>query len=290
MTTPALFYFHEHSEYTSELGTAKLRSLIDRSDIIFWEFTSPDLEWTGKVEQNWNECIRRHDLSSIDYAPLQGLFLVRQLQGTSLRLKLEQSLPPPYYPRDLRLEATLAFFDSTLPRAYQIYDEFLSIDLPYHAQREQKVAAEIVSLPETVTIVFGCGHLDMVELIQRERPVEIHYPYDNYPESCEIKLRQNYMQTGRLEKELYHQAMAESIVMKAIQEITRKYNPHEGFILANYYSQRFASPQIIALRDEYLRAHEERSSTIGPVFKKFLERQSLPSILESAALILDAKI
>ena len=100
---PALFYLWAHGggrNYNpmDELDTPILRSLVERSEVVFLEFVSWDLKSTAELERDWNTYIKTGDMPSKLRAcispsnPLEDyLFLAELMSKGRKKLILEKT-------------------------------------------------------------------------------------------------------------------------------------------------------------------------------------------------------
>lgn len=295
---PALFYFWAHGgDHTynpmDQLDTPILRNLMERSEVVFQEFVSWNLESTAELERDWNTYIRTGDMPSklkvciSPSNPLEDyLFIANLMSKGRKRLMLEQ------YPRaDFDFvgedqETNNIFYESSLERAIAEKEAFLRKAQSYQLERESLVAEKIVMIPQTVLVIFGAGHPELPQKVALKKTTEIHYPYAGYPQMYETLMAMQFRVTGKVNPELYCRMQMENMSRNAIYDSGKKYTSRQLDLLAHHYATIMTPEHIVAFKDYMV-----SSSTLlvgicaSDVFDSYLKKENLPPVEEAVARI-----
>ncbi len=203
-----LFYFWAHDQL-NEIKTGVLDDLVERADAALMEVVYPDQELIGVLERDLNDYIKTGSFSNVltkltencssdddsssrereDYGSDAMLFVAELMRGTKKRIILERNTFPSF---DYLGEATsslLIFLKKPLDFALKVRRDFLQRSAEYNAERERNVVDQVLKIRGTTLVTFGAGHGGLAKLVRDRRPVEVHYPYKNYPVkyACQTK-------------------------------------------------------------------------------------------------------
>ncbi len=286
---PALFYFIEHDPNTSHLVTDKFKELVRRSEVLCVECVGSDLDQIREEETKWNECTASGDLSQFPTIAPPFSSLGYLLAGSGKRIVLEKSLKPEWDHGEVYQQFCLAFYDATLERAFEIAQAALGRIIPYHQEREARVAQDLTGITEKTLIIFGLAHRPLADIVASIRPVEVHTPFEDSNLPIECLVMDNFRKTGKLDRELYMRSVLEASLLKAIEGY-RSYNRAEKERIAAEYVKLFTTDQIIALRDAYLRLQDQHPrATIGDAFERFVQKNNFPTVPDMARKLLPRK-
>ena len=297
---PALFYLWAHGggrNYNpmDELDTPILRSLVERSEVVFLEFVSWDLKSTAELERDWNTHIKTGDMPSKLRAcispsnPLEDyLFLAELMSKGRKKLILEK------YPRaDFNFvgedqETHNVFYESSLERAIQEKEKFLWKAQPYQIEREKMVTETISTIPNTALVIFGAGHPELPQKVSLRRPTEVHYPYTGYPKSYayETQMSMQFRITGKVNPELFCKSQMQNMSRNCISDGEKRYTSRQLDLLAHHYATIMTPEQIIGFKNYFI-----SSSTLlvgicaSDIFDSYLRKENLPPVEEIVKLI-----
>jgi len=154
-----------------ELDTPTFRTLINRSDSVFLEFVSPNLDGSRELERDLNEYIKTGEMpiklrECYDYQiECQGetgydFFIANLTQRTQKRIVLEKTLSAPFYFNEENDNPTVTFVNKRKKGSKRSFSCFNSIFSFAFNQRDRDY-------------FFGhCGRLYL--LSQQKRSAEFH--------------------------------------------------------------------------------------------------------------------
>jgi len=299
---PALFYFWAHGSIgkgynpMDELDTPTFRTLINRSDSVFLEFVSPNLDGSRELERDLNEYIKTGEMpiklrECYDYQiESQGetgydFFIANLIQRTQKRIVLEKTLSAPFNFNEENDRASRAFFERSFNQALEAKRIFLEMNEKYQVPREIDVAEQISALPETTLVIFGAGHPQLERIVSAQRPTEVHFPYYNYNNGFATHLGMKYRETGEVNIELFLRSNAEGMVRKGINEkFRRSISSRETDLLAHHYASVLTPDQIVRYKDYTVFC---KTMLVGinftDILESFLKKESITPVEEVLA-------
>lgn len=197
------FYFWNH--YSDSFNPEVIKPLLQQSDILFEEGlmaakegeTLPDiLQTISRKERVLNRYLtERGIMRPLLRESLQNVWKMEDSDFQFYDLMEEDQCIVLERPHEL---ITASQYDS-LKRNFNPYLFALEEQVPYvlrdieqfrngvrswfqwQQKCEDAVAQQIVSLDQSVLVVFGSGHRRLAELVSKDCSVSTHFPYENYP-------------------------------------------------------------------------------------------------------------